>query len=548
MRSKFISLMLSTVLAASIVSGCGKAASETSTNSNENQSPAEETEVNSDNADSSTIEADEPSDESTDENTTEGTDESSPASSFDELIASLHPGQAYTYAPICEGEDALLVTSYTFDDLEGHQATYEATIFAEKDGSVQKVTTVQTAGTAYPIALTDDNSLILQNRNSVQKAYVDKRTCEYVITEESNVNYTEAEDGDYHNYKKDESDVPADSSLFDELNDKYLSSEILSFQPAGVSDDGTLNLKGAVYAAYPEDDQYNVTSYIVFDNETSGHTQTPDGISSVPFDYETNGKNITFHFGSADDTTEGAFSDETTSFPIITFAGDNIFGSDKISVACIGNADAASFDAVKYYDNDNTLLMQVKSFDEKSLTGDLYREEKIKADIVEAASIGDSIYSTNGTQFTVVTFEDVNKEIEYDTDETFKADVLGTTRYDGFLVKCSTDDFYYALEKEDYENEYTVVMMLNSGNLKKLIEEDVTFRIKDSCEITLLKFNENSADRNIDSEYLIGREFKGDNYPGWSEDATEYYITDGMLVAVGVIDGELYNFVQIFVP
>ena len=534
MKTKLITLLIATALTASIISGCGKTTVEDSGAGATNVESAAENDTKDTTAEAA-------------ENITDSSD-SSKSNTYEELVASLHAGQSYAYAPICQGGDALLVTSYTYDDLEGHIATYEATIFIEKDGALEKVTTVQTAGTAYPIAVAKDNSLILSNRNSIQKGYVDKETGKYVITAEASIDYTNVEAEEYHNYQKDVSDVPTDSSVYDMLSEDYGNSEILSFTSAGISADGAPNFAGGVYAVYAGDDQYNINSYFIFDSETSGHTQTPDGISGIPFEYEQNGDSVTFHFGSADNVTEGKFNNEYPSFPAIVFTGDNEFGADKITLTCLGNQDPATFDAVKYYDNDNNLYMQVKSFNEKSFTGDLCREERIKKEYVESAEIGSNIFSVNGTQYTAVSFEDVNKELEYDTDETFKKDVVGTTRFDGFLVKCSDDNFCYALEKEDYAEEYTVVQLFTDGNQRKIIEENVTFNIKEDCEIYLQKVVEKDGIANIESEYIIGREFKGDNYPGWSENAKEYYMTGDMLMAISVVDGELYNAVQVYIP
>ncbi len=465
-------------------------------------------------------------------------------SKYEGVIASLHAGQAYAYAPICEGENALLVTNYVFDDLEGHDATYEATIYMERNGSIEKVTTLQSGGTAYPIAVTDDNSLMVSMRNSVIEGYVSRETGKFVITRESDVDYMAAEDGVYHNYTDGKVEMSADSKVFDELTDKYFSSEPISFEKTGSSSDGAPRLSGAVYAAYKGDDLYNVYSYYVFDSETTGSTQTPDGMSGIPFTYELKGDNVTFHFGSADDTSEAAYTWEKGSYPTLNFTGDN----ETISLLCLGNEDPETFDPVKHYDNDSNLFMQVKSFDETSLTGDLCRQERIKAEYVDGAAENSYIYSINGTQFMVVSFEEANKDLGYGTDEEFRNDVLGTTRFDGFLLKSSDDDTYYALEKEDYEEEYKVVYILNEGVLRKLIEENKTFAIKENCEIILQKFVLDGDSGNLEQEYIIGREFKGDNYAKWFPDTKEYYLTDNMLMAIGVIDGELYNAVQIYVP
>ena len=540
MRSKIISVILSGALTVSIITGCGNTNADSSADTSANNQQTTETTSNAGSTEST--ETTESSD------ATAASEQSGSAAAFEEIIASLHAGQSYAYAPICEGDNALLVTSYTFDDLEGHQATYEATVFAEKDGAIEKITTVQSSGTAYPIAVADDNSLIISKRNSVLKGHIDKASGKFIITEESTINYTEAEEDDYHNYKDGATELTKDSALYDELYEKYLNSEILNFQKAGVAADGTPNLAGGVYAAYTGDDLYRVSTYYVFESDTSGVTESPDGMSGLPFTYELKGEDITFHFASADDTSEAKFSWEDAAFPTITFTGENAPGTEKNTLMCLGNADPETFEATRYYDNDNNLYMKVKSFDETSLTGDLYREEKINAEHVKEAAVGSMLYSVNGTQFTAISFEDVNKELKYSTDEEFKGDVLTPTRFDGFLVKCSDDNFYYALEKEEYAEEYTVVSMMSDEILRKLIEENVTFSIKENCEIILLKFVETDQGANLENEYLIGREFKGDNYPGWSDSAKEYYLTRDMLAAIGVIDGELYTVVQTYVP
>lgn len=517
---KILILLLSTALAASTITGCGKTSTDTSTENSKEETKGETTENSS--------------------------EKSTEPKNFEELISNLHPGQSYAYAPILDGEDALLVTSYIFDNGDGVLGTYEATIFVENNGSLEKVTTVQSGGTAYPIAVTEDNNLILSMRNSTIKGHVDKTAGKFITTEESAVDYMASEDGVYHNFKDGATEIVEDSSLFDELLDTYQNSKVLEFTKAGVTDDGTPQLAGAVYAAYKGDDLYNISSYYIFETETTGSTQTPDGLSGLPFTYEVNGTDITFSFASADDVSESTFSWDEGAYPTLKFSGND----ETLSLVCLGNADPETFEAQKYYDNDNNLLMQVTKFDEKSLTGDIYREERIRATDVENAKIGDNIFSVNGTQFTAVSFEDVNKEIEYATNEEFKADVLTPSRYSKFLVKGGDDDFYYALEKQDYEELYTVVPMMAEGTERKLIEKNVTFTIKDNCEITLQKFVKGEPDSGdtLTEEYLLGREFKGDNYPDSMQDADEYYMTNGMLVWLGAVDGELYNFVQVYVP
>lgn len=546
MKSKVISFFLSTAMIASVLVGCSNnSANDTTADQGSSaQVAGGDAEGSADGADT----ADSSSNDNTDADANASSNEASLPATYDELIASLHAGQSYAYAPICEGEDALLVTSYTFDDLNGHIASYDASIYVESDGSVKKVTTVQSGGTAYPIAVTSDNELIVGNRNSVKVSHVDKASGAYVITRESDAEYTTDEEGTYHNYIEGEDvTIGSDSSFYDELDSLYWDSEVISFESAGIASDNTPNLEGAVYAAYEGDDLYNISCYIGFSSDTSGFMQTPDGISGSSFDYELNGSDIVFHIGSSDDNTAASFSFDNASFPVLTFTGDSPFENSKVTLTLLPNADPESFDAATYYEGDNNLLMQITSYDKTSLSGDLYRDEKIKEEFVDSASEGDIIYSVNGTAFTVVSFEAVNKELEYGTDDEFKGDVVGTTRFDKFLVQSGDDDSYYALQKEDYETSYKVVSLMTEGTVKKLIAEGVTFNIKEDCVIVLLKFVLNDESGELKEDYIIGREFDPDNYPGWSEDATEYYLSSDMLVSVSVVDNELSCFVQQYV-
>ena len=57
--------------------------------------------------------------------------------------------------------------------------------------------------------------------------------------------------------------------------------------------------------------------------------------------------------------------------------------------------------------------------------------------------------------------------------------------------------------------------------------------------------NEESGE--LKEDYIIGREFDPESYPGWSEDATEYYLSSDMLVSISVVDNELSCIVQQYV-
>lgn len=145
---------------------------------------------------------------------------------YADIIDTLTDKQWYAFAEISPDTDVLLVTEYTYDNLDGNMAAIDSTIYApDKDGKVIEYSTVQAAGTSYPLKVYE-GCLYVCTGHCVNKLYIDtkngavmtKEYAEEVFDESGNSTYyymslddeSEGEDPDNARLKK----------LFDEFNNK----------------------------------------------------------------------------------------------------------------------------------------------------------------------------------------------------------------------------------------------------------------------------------------------------------------------------------------
>ena len=91
--------------------------------------------------------------------------------SYDEIIDLLEGGEAYAYVDLLGyDEPVLLVTSYTFDNLDGNRAAIDATpYFKYPDGYVKAGSILVSGSTATPLAMADDGCIVVATHNTVQK-------------------------------------------------------------------------------------------------------------------------------------------------------------------------------------------------------------------------------------------------------------------------------------------------------------------------------------------------------------------------------------------
>lgn len=91
--------------------------------------------------------------------------------SYDEIIGMLEGEEAYAYVQLMGADEPiLLVTSYTYDNLDGNRAAIDATPYLlYPDGKYKAGSIMASGSTATPLALTDDGCIIVATHTSVEK-------------------------------------------------------------------------------------------------------------------------------------------------------------------------------------------------------------------------------------------------------------------------------------------------------------------------------------------------------------------------------------------
>lgn len=102
-------------------------------------------------------------------------------------------GMGWTNIDIGE-TNCFMVTSGTFDNLDGNMAGISATIFIYKDGEVTELGKVCSGGTAYPIAEKDGNIFTASNHWVSKYAIEDNKL---VVVEAASVEYDSDGNGTY---------------------------------------------------------------------------------------------------------------------------------------------------------------------------------------------------------------------------------------------------------------------------------------------------------------------------------------------------------------
>ena len=88
---------------------------------------------------------------------------------FSSVTDTLSSGKHFTMVNLGGKEQALLITDYVYDDLEGHLATINAHVYAtDSHGNVIDCGEVFSQGTAYPLAV-KDSCLFTSGHRFIQK-------------------------------------------------------------------------------------------------------------------------------------------------------------------------------------------------------------------------------------------------------------------------------------------------------------------------------------------------------------------------------------------
>ena len=149
---------------------------------------------------------------------------------FTQIVDKLQAGQGYANANI-NGEDVLLVTDYTFDNID-QIAAIDAEIYRYADGAPAYMGYVTAGGTAYPLSIADGKLYACGNH------YAKKYTAlngSLMLDQEAYVNYNSDGDATYFVTSEIGNSTPngngqvEDDSYMSAIYEEYMGGEIIEF-------------------------------------------------------------------------------------------------------------------------------------------------------------------------------------------------------------------------------------------------------------------------------------------------------------------------------
>ena len=150
---------------------------------------------------------------------------------FDSIIGSLEPGQAYAFAEIDADNDVLLITNGTYDNRDGNMAAIDAIIYGYgADQKIMEYGQVMSEGTAYPLAQ-KDGYIYFGGGHHVGKEYIDESVSSIITKEDASETFDNNGKATYYYFSLDpkyEGEVADDTNLF-RLFDEYSKATIINF-------------------------------------------------------------------------------------------------------------------------------------------------------------------------------------------------------------------------------------------------------------------------------------------------------------------------------
>lgn len=145
----------------------------------------------------------------------------------------LSEGMGYANETI-GGEDALLVCSFTYDNLDGNMAAIDAAVFMYKDGMPYEAGKVCCGGTAYPLAV-KDGVLYAGSNHWIYTCTIENDAL--VITRKAAVEYDGDGNGTYYYESADGKDkeyaTAKAEEMFNSMFEEKDAGKIINFQPVG---------------------------------------------------------------------------------------------------------------------------------------------------------------------------------------------------------------------------------------------------------------------------------------------------------------------------
>jgi len=130
--------------------------------------------------------------------------------SYDEVISLLEKDNGYAYVKVkgYDAGDVLLITDYTYDNMDGNMATVEASVYAEVDGAVKNVGNIYSGGTAYPLQIEDGIIYHCGNHN-YQSSCISPETNGVMYVEDIMQSFDEQGNASYTGFTRDADDLMA---------------------------------------------------------------------------------------------------------------------------------------------------------------------------------------------------------------------------------------------------------------------------------------------------------------------------------------------------
>ncbi len=146
----------------------------------------------------------------------------------------LSDGMGYANETV-DRTDVFLVSSGTYDNLDGKMAAIDATVFVYKDGTPVEIGKVESGGTAYPLAIKDGKLYTGGNHFVCKYALSDDKL---VVMEKAAVSY-DSEGNETYSYDSDDGgdysglDSTEAEKIFDDLLGEMGSAEVIGFSTVG---------------------------------------------------------------------------------------------------------------------------------------------------------------------------------------------------------------------------------------------------------------------------------------------------------------------------
>ncbi|MCR5778656.1 MAG: hypothetical protein K6G84_14750 [Lachnospiraceae bacterium] len=296
MKNRIIALFMASIVVVS-ASACGNKAAETVTEQKPTESTAEAvseisteaaSEVKEEAPSETSSEQENEVDEASDEFLKEIADENAPSidisgcDTFTQIVdKKLSDGMGYANATIGDA-DVLLVSSGTYDNLDGNMAAIDATVFEYKDGAPYEVGKICAGGTAYPLAVKDGVLYVGSNHWGIKYTIKDDAL---VISEKVYVEYGGDEAESYTYEREDETFGDAEAETkFHEFFEELADATIINFQPVGgaVSEDKAAEAVSLPAYEYPGPELFYSVLYKYMVDEFSKNYAYDDVTVGIP--------------------------------------------------------------------------------------------------------------------------------------------------------------------------------------------------------------------------------------------------------------------------